>query len=262
MEPADGIFSFLALAAVETLILLSPDTLSIVFVGGTSTLVLNLLYLTFYSAIFFVALAKNFRRYGVLILAAIPLMITAVQAYYDLFSFEIYRVPELFFIHVTISLLGAIVVILLDLGGLKDEAENLSSALARKSRLVKNLKRSLRHTESTDEPKDKIYQIMQYLDEHFRERYDRRALSQKFDINEDYIGQLFKKTTGTNISNYINMRRIETAKKLLLETDSKIIDIGYHVGFETLVHFHRQFKKSTGMTPQEFRKTVVLTGPK
>ena len=87
---------------------------------------------------------------------------------------------------------------------------------------------------------------------------DRRALAQRFDINEDYIGQLFKKATGTNISNYINMRRIERAKKLLIETDSKIIDIGYHVGFETLVHFHRQFKKSTAMTPQEYRKNVSL----
>jgi len=72
------------------------------------------------------------------------------------------------------------------------------------------------------------------------------------------MGQVFKKTTGINISNYINNKRIEGAKDLLIETDAKIIDIAYHVGFDNLTHFHRQFKKQTGKTPSEYR--VMMQG--
>jgi two-component system response regulator YesN len=81
-------------------------------------------------------------------------------------------------------------------------------------------------------------------------------LSRKFGLNEDYMGQLFKKVTGTTISNYINTNKINAAKSLLAGTNSKIIDIAYHVGFDNLTHFHRQFKKQTGCTPNEYRTVV------
>jgi len=87
----------------------------------------------------------------------------------------------------------------------------------------------------------------------FSEKYDRIELSKKFGLNEDYMGQIFKKATGTNISNYINTNRINAAKELLTDTSAKIIDIAYHVGFDNLTHFHRQFKIQTGCTPNEYR---------
>ena len=65
-----------------------------------------------------------------------------------------------------------------------------------------------------------------------------------------------KKVTGMNISNYINTNRINAAKDLLADTGAKIIDVAYHVGFDNLTHFHRQFKKLTGCTPNEYRTII------
>ncbi|HNW29807.1 MAG TPA: helix-turn-helix domain-containing protein [Spirochaetota bacterium] len=47
------------------------------------------------------------------------------------------------------------------------------------------------------------------------------------------------------------MKRIEAAKQLLKETDSKVIDIAFHVGFDNLTYCYRHFKKHTGYSPIE-----------
>ncbi len=85
------------------------------------------------------------------------------------------------------------------------------------------------------------------------EPYNRRELALRFELNENYMVQLFKKEKGVSISRYLNGRRIEEARKLLLSDEVQVVDVAYHVGFENLTHFYRLFKQLTGMTPKEFR---------
>ena len=61
---------------------------------------------------------------------------------------------------------------------------------------------------------------------------------------------------GLNFFDYINSLRVEEAKRLLIETSKKemnVIEIAYSVGFNNKVSFNNTFKKWTGMTPTEFR---------
>lgn len=67
------------------------------------------------------------------------------------------------------------------------------------------------------------------------------------------MGQVFKKVTGTSIASYINARRIEASLHLLRETGCRIIDIAFHVGFDNLTCFYRNFRKHTGVSPVEYR---------
>ena len=48
--------------------------------------------------------------------------------------------------------------------------------------------------------------------------------------------------------------RMETAMKLLRETDRQIADIASAVGYESQGKFTRAFKEESGMTPREYRK--------
>ncbi|MCC2727878.1 helix-turn-helix transcriptional regulator, partial [Blautia sp. MSK22_86] len=67
-------------------------------------------------------------------------------------------------------------------------------------------------------------------------------------------GKMFRKDIGTSLNDYINSLRVEKAKHLLENTNTKVIDIALEVGFDTLPYFSSVFKKYTGVSPAEFRK--------
>jgi AraC-like DNA-binding protein len=68
-----------------------------------------------------------------------------------------------------------------------------------------------------------------------------------------YFCKLFKKATGLNFTNYVSRVRIEKAKNLLLNPNLRISEIAYEVGFQSLTHFNRVFKKIIGQSPTEYR---------
>jgi AraC-like DNA-binding protein len=68
-----------------------------------------------------------------------------------------------------------------------------------------------------------------------------------------YFCKLFKKVTGINFTDYLSRVRIEKAKNLLLNPNLRISEIAYEVGFQSLTHFNRVFKKLLGQSPTEYR---------
>lgn len=68
------------------------------------------------------------------------------------------------------------------------------------------------------------------------------------------ISKIIKKTTGLSFPQYLNTIRITEAKRLLAETDAKIIEISFAVGFGNLSHFNRCFKTSEKISPKDYRK--------
>jgi AraC-like DNA-binding protein len=55
---------------------------------------------------------------------------------------------------------------------------------------------------------------------------------------------------------YLTRLRIEKSKYILLDPNKRISEIAYEVGFESLTQFNRSFKKLSGQTPTQYRKTV------
>jgi AraC-like DNA-binding protein len=58
----------------------------------------------------------------------------------------------------------------------------------------------------------------------------------------------------TNYSELIKQTRFEVASRLLRNTDEKIIDIAYELGYEDPAHFTRAFGQLTGVSPSEYRR--------
>jgi AraC-like DNA-binding protein len=73
-----------------------------------------------------------------------------------------------------------------------------------------------------------------------------------------YFCKMFKKGTGLNFTEYVSRVRIESARNLLLNPNLRISEIAYQVGFQSLTHFNRVFKKIVGESPTEFRAKVHL----
>jgi AraC-like DNA-binding protein len=68
-----------------------------------------------------------------------------------------------------------------------------------------------------------------------------------------YFCKLFKRATGLTFTDYLARVRVEKAKTLLLEPNSRISAIAYDVGFQSLTHFNRVFKKIVGQSPTAYR---------
>ena len=73
-------------------------------------------------------------------------------------------------------------------------------------------------------------------------------------LSPNYFGDLIKKETGRTPQDYIQGRIIGLAKELLLGTTKTVNEISYQLGFQYSQHFNRYFKRSTNMTPMEYRK--------
>lgn len=103
----------------------------------------------------------------------------------------------------------------------------------------------------------KVNKCLKYINLHFAEPINKNSISEKLDISPDYLGKLFHKDIGVSFVSYLNRVRIEEAKKMLSSSSLCLAEIIDKVGFGTMQHFFKQFKRHTGTTPDEYRKRAV-----
>ncbi len=82
------------------------------------------------------------------------------------------------------------------------------------------------------------------------------AYAEESGISENYLSRLVKQSTGRSVGAWIEIVRIQRAKRLLSGTALSIIDIAAAVGVDDQSYFSRLFRKETGMTPTAFRKRM------
>ena len=75
-------------------------------------------------------------------------------------------------------------------------------------------------------------------------------------ISENYLSRLVKQSTGRSVGAWIDIVRIQRAKRLLSSTHLPIIDIASSIGVEDQSYFSRLFKKETGISPSAYRKKM------
>ena len=129
----------------------------------------------------------------------------------------------------------------------------------RDKRLKKSLTDSKKNTAGDDSNDKKVYhpsikKVIQYVNENYSNDLTIRGLAEIFNMNPDYLSALFKKETEINLNGYINATRLHAAHKLLEETDCRINEVAYQVGFSTPGYFAEQFRAFYGYTPSEVRK--------
>lgn len=101
-----------------------------------------------------------------------------------------------------------------------------------------------------------LSKCMEYIYMNITKRITTSDLAKVSGLSESYLTQLFKKETGYSIGNYVRMKKIEHAKKLLKFTDYMISDIADMLSFYSQSHFIHVFKSITGTTPKKYRDTL------
>lgn len=99
-----------------------------------------------------------------------------------------------------------------------------------------------------------VHIAMQYIAKNLEKNLTAESISKMCGYNRSYFSTLFKKEAGVSISDYILIKRIESAKSVLSETNCKILEISNSLGFSSQSHFCKNFKKITGMSPLQYKK--------
>lgn len=114
------------------------------------------------------------------------------------------------------------------------------------------LKGMILATEQTDAQK-----LALYLDEHYMEKLSLASLSKQLHIGRTKLCALAKELSGGETLSYlIAQRRINAAKRLLLQTSLPISAVAEQVGISDYNYFSKVFRTITGTTPSGFRKVV------
>ena len=105
-----------------------------------------------------------------------------------------------------------------------------------------------------------IVEIMEYIDEHYGKDIQLSEIAAKYYRDVTYVSKLFKEYTGMNYNDYLMNKRVEEAKKLLLNTDMSVEDIANEVGYCNIIYFRKVFKSKTNMSPGQYRKDKRNSG--
>lgn len=103
---------------------------------------------------------------------------------------------------------------------------------------------------------DVVETIRRYIREHIHEELGRGELANLVYLNPDYLSHVFREKVGMSLVDFITAERVKKARELLATTDMSIRDVSLAVGYSNISYFSRQFKRSQGKTPLEFRRSI------
>lgn len=102
---------------------------------------------------------------------------------------------------------------------------------------------------------EKMKQIIKYIENNYAEKITIEDMARELGLSQSHFMKFFKNTMGTTFIDYLNEYRLTMASRLLISSESSILDIAAEVGFDNLSYFNRLFKKRFAATPREYRNS-------
>ena len=142
-----------------------------------------------------------------------------------------------------------------------EEIENLPEVEAFKreikftyARMVKEEKNN-EIVEGENQGNPLIAQVKDYVFHHLHGAIQVQDIAQALQVNPDYLSHLFSTSENITMIEYIRQEKVRRGENLLKYSDYRVQDIAFYLGFSSQSHFARIFQKTTGMNPNEYRKT-------
>lgn len=110
----------------------------------------------------------------------------------------------------------------------------------KKSKLIENIKKHIIQLVQQDSSSEK-FKLSDYLAKNLHHDYT-------------HLSNLFSTVEGVTIEQYFINQKIEKTKEFLVYDELTLTEISYRLGYSSVAHLSRQFKKVTGMTPSQFKQ--------
>ncbi|TLV00695.1 GlxA family transcriptional regulator [Dyadobacter luticola] len=104
-----------------------------------------------------------------------------------------------------------------------------------------------------------VNMAQQKIEKEYQEGSTIETLIQDIPASRRNVVRRFKQAIGVTPIEYLQRTRIEAAKKMLAQTDQSVLEVMLNSGYNDLKSFRQLFKKSTGVTPKEYRDKFNIT---
>lgn len=104
-----------------------------------------------------------------------------------------------------------------------------------------------------------IIQALSFLQNNYGRQITLNEVAGLVGLSPNYFSSIFKKELGTSFLEYLNRYRIEKSMELLQNTSLKTYEIAFRCGFSDEGYYGKTFKKYTGKTPNEYKKSCAFT---
>lgn len=101
---------------------------------------------------------------------------------------------------------------------------------------------------------DIMESIITYIKGHLEEDISVQSLADQFHFHPNYLSAQIKGRTGESCANYILSLRMEEARRMLVETSLRVVEIAGKCGFKDSSYFNRVFKRKYVLSPEQYRK--------
>ncbi|GAB2722811.1 helix-turn-helix domain-containing protein [Paenibacillus thermoaerophilus] len=103
----------------------------------------------------------------------------------------------------------------------------------------------------------RLQPALDYVESHIDGRVQVEDACRTVNLSYYYFVKYFKKVMGLSFSDYVNMKKIKRAERLLLTRDMNVADIGEAIGMPNMAHFYKMFRKYNKCSPNEFRRRMT-----
>ena len=101
-----------------------------------------------------------------------------------------------------------------------------------------------------------VAKARQFIGEHQEEDLALADVARAVNMSTFYFCKTFKKATGITFTDYLSRVRIEKARELLVNPNARVSEVAFEVGFQSLTHFNRVFRRLLGESPSEYRAAL------
>jgi AraC-like DNA-binding protein/ligand-binding sensor protein len=106
-----------------------------------------------------------------------------------------------------------------------------------------------------------VKRAKEYIARHLSDRIKLGNIARALNMSPFHFCRTFRQATGRTFVDYLSHVRVDKAKILLRDRSFRISEIAYEVGFQTLTHFNRTFRKLAGCSPTEYRSWAIGGAP-
>ncbi|PKG21588.1 helix-turn-helix domain-containing protein [Niallia nealsonii] len=103
-----------------------------------------------------------------------------------------------------------------------------------------------------------ILLCQEYIFNHLYEELKLEVIAKQLNISPSYLSNKFKEETGETLKAFIQRKKIEEAKNLIVYSDLSVSEIYSVLNFHDQSYFIKVFKKLTGLTPKQYKNSFII----